>query len=343
MPRSSTDKGSGSRFLAVTIGEPAGIGPDIILAAWINRKKLKLPAFLVIGDAGLLARRAHVLGLPVTTAALRRGEYPSPLASALPVLAVDGSMTGDPAKPSREDAGLVIASIQTASEMALAGDIAGVVTCPISKSRLYEAGFAFPGHTEFLADLSARKTGQKVRPVMMIAGPQLRTIPVTIHIPLARVAEQLTTEAIVETGKIAARDLRRHFNIADPRLAICGLNPHAGEAGTLGREDIEIVEPAIRRLRAAGIAATGPHSADSMFHAEARRNYDAALCMYHDQALIPVKTLAFEESVNVTLGLPFIRTSPDHGTAFDIAGTGKADPASFCAALKMARQMADQA
>jgi 4-hydroxythreonine-4-phosphate dehydrogenase len=322
------------------MGEPAGIGPEIILRAWNERKERKLPPFLVVGDAALLARRAHALGLPVSTTALNRGDRPSPFASALPVVAISRPMKGEPAEPDAEDATGVIEMIETGCDMVMSGEAAGLVTCPIAKSLLYDAGFGFPGHTEFLADFAERRTGKKVRPVMMIAGPELRTIPVTIHIPLSKVAESLTRDLIVETVSVSDTDLRQRFGIEAPRFAVCGLNPHAGESGTLGREDIEIVAPAVHRLQSMGIDAAGPFSADTMFHRKARSGYDAAVCMYHDQALIPAKTLAFDEGVNVTLGLPFIRTSPDHGTAFDIAAQGKADPTSFCAALRMAEEMA---
>jgi 4-hydroxythreonine-4-phosphate dehydrogenase len=325
------------------MGEPAGIGPEIILRAWNERKERRLPPFLVIGDAALLASRALALGLPVSTVALNRGEYAPPLASALPVISIGKTLKGKPAEPNAEDAAGVVEMIETGCEMAMSGEAAGLITCPIAKSLLYESGFGFPGHTEFLAELAGRKSGEKFRPVMMIAGPELRTIPVTIHIPLTKVAESLTRDLIVETVSIAARDLRQRFGVESPRFAVCGLNPHAGENGTLGREEIEIVAPAIRQLQSMGIGASGPFPADTLFHRKVRGSYDAAVCMYHDQALIPAKTLAFDEGVNVTLGLPFIRTSPDHGTAFDIAAQGKADPSSFCAALRMAHEMARHA
>jgi 4-hydroxythreonine-4-phosphate dehydrogenase len=205
---------------------------------------------------------------------------------------------------------------------------------------LYEAGFAHPGHTEFLAQLAEQATAKRVRPVMMLWSPELAVVPVTIHIPLRAVMDTLTADLIVETGRIAARDTADRLGIAKPRLAVAGLNPHAGESGTLGNEDCDIVAPAVARLRAEGIDARGPLSADTMFHAAARETYDVALCMYHDQALIPIKTLAFDHGVNATLGLPFVRTSPDHGTAFDLAGTGRASPGSLVAALKLAARMA---
>ncbi len=324
----------------MTIGEPAGIGPDIILFAWAARKRLKLPPFFVIGDPSMLSRRALALGLAVKISAVEAGEMPGAFGGGLPVVSLSGAMRGEPGKPSGQDAPLVIEAIRAGVDAVFAGKAGALVTCPISKEALYGAGFSHPGHTEYLAELAHEKTGGKVLPVMMIASDELRTVPVTIHIALAKVPQALTTSLIVETARVTARDLAARFGIAKPRLAVAGLNPHAGEGGAMGREDIEIVAPAVAQLRAGGIDATGPLPADTMFHAKARAGYDAAICMYHDQALIPAKTLAFEDGVNVTLGLPFIRTSPDHGTAFALAGTGRADPSSFVAALKMARAMA---
>jgi len=326
--------------LAVTIGEPAGIGPDIIVKAWQDRKRLKLPPFVVIGDAALLTRRAIAMSLPLSTAAVEPGETLSPLASALPVIALSGQMRGEPASPLKDDAPLVIEAIRLGVEMVHEGKAAGIVTAPISKEALYAAGFDHPGHTEFLAVLAQEQWGAKATPVMMIASDLLRTVPVTIHVPLAQVPALLTTEKIVETGRVVATDLRTRFGITKPRLAVSGLNPHAGENGTLGKEDGGIITPAVRQLAAEGNDVRGPLPADTMFHEAARQTYDAAICMYHDQALVPAKALAFDSGVNVTLGLPFIRTSPDHGTAFDIAGTGRADVSSFVAALRMAAAMA---
>ena len=234
-----------------------------------------------------------------------------------------------------------MASIRRAVADVMAGAAAAVVTNPVAKNVLYNWGFAEPGHTEFLATLVQEATGKSLRPVMMLWSPELAVVPVTIHLPLREIFKQLSSELIVETGRIVARDLAARFKLAHPRLAIAGLNPHAGEAGTLGEEDRTIVAPAVARLVAEGIDARGPLPADSMFHERARASYDAALCMYHDQALIPIKTLAFDHAVNVTLGLPFVRTSPDHGTAFDIAGTGSADPTSLIAALRLAARLAD--
>jgi 4-hydroxythreonine-4-phosphate dehydrogenase len=252
-------------------------------------------------------------------------------------------MRGEPGKPYSGDAPLVVDAIRKGVGAVLSGRASAIVTCPISKETLYAAGFKYPGHTEFLAELAREHTGRTCLPVMMIASEALRTVPVTIHVPLRDVPSLLTRDLIVETARVTAHDLAKHFGIANPRLAVSGLNPHAGEGGTIGREEVEIIDPAIRQIQSEGINAFGPLSADTMFHAKARLTYDAAICMYHDQALIPAKTLAFENGVNVTLGLPFVRTSPDHGTAFSIAGTGSADPSSFVAALKLAHRLAKQA
>ncbi len=233
-----------------------------------------------------------------------------------------------------------MASIRRAVADVMAGSAAAIVTNPVAKNVLYNWGFAEPGHTEFLATLVNETTGKSLRPVMMLWSPELAVVPVTIHLPLKEIFQQLSVELVVDTGRIVARDLAKRFGLAHPRLAIAGLNPHAGEAGTLGEEDGAIVAPAVARLVADGIDARGPLPADSLFHEQARATYDVALCMYHDQALIPIKTLAFDHAVNVTLGLPFVRTSPDHGTAFDIAGTGRADPTSLVAALRLAARLA---
>jgi 4-hydroxythreonine-4-phosphate dehydrogenase len=260
-------------------------------------------------------------------------------ADALPVLPVAANIDVVAGEPHMATAKGTIAAIETAVSLSMSGKATAVVTNPIAKSVLYEAGFGFPGHTEFLADLAARATGKPVMPVMMLAGPKLRAIPVTIHIPLKDVPAALTTELIVETCRVTHADLRARFGIAQPRLAVAGLNPHAGENGALGKEDDAVVLPAIQILRAQGIDAIGPLPADTMFHEDARRRYDVAICMYHDQALIPAKALGFDDSVNVTLGLPFVRTSPDHGTAFGIAGKGIAKETSLVAALKLASEI----
>jgi 4-hydroxythreonine-4-phosphate dehydrogenase len=325
--------------LALTLGEPAGIGPDITLAAWSRRVELALPPFYVIGDPGFLERLARRLGLAVPIEALAPRDAAEAFARALPVVALDLAVTAEPGRPDSSSAPVAIASIKRAAADTIAGKAAAIVTNPVAKSVLYRDGFSDPGHTEYLARLAHAMTGSTARAVMMLWSPELAVVPVTIHLPLREVPARLTTDLVVETGRIVAGDLRSRFAIARPRLAIAGLNPHAGEEGTLGDEDIAIVAPAVARLRADGIDVAGPLPADSMFHAAARANYDVALCMYHDQALVPIKTLAFDHAVNVTLGLPFVRTSPDHGTAFDIAGSGRADPSSLIAALRLAARI----
>lgn len=325
--------------LALSQGDPAGIGPDIALAAWRRRDELDLPAFLYIGDPAVLHARAKLLGIDT---ALEETDCAGALAAftrALPVFPVPSGGDVTAGNPDHRTASGTITAIETAVRLGITGEAAAVVTNPIAKAVLYGAGFGFPGHTEFLAALAERATGKQVRPVMMLAGPKLRAIPVTIHIPLKDVPSALTSDLIAETCRIAAHDLAARFGIPAPRLAVAGLNPHAGEGGALGREDDAVVRPAVDRLRMEGIDAFGPLPADTMFHDEARQRYDVAICMYHDQALIPAKALGFDDSVNVTLGLPFIRTSPDHGTAFPIAGKGLAREQSLVAALKLAAEL----
>jgi 4-hydroxythreonine-4-phosphate dehydrogenase len=326
--------------LALTLGEPAGIGPDLALAIWHRRAELDIPRFYVVGDPKFLARRAARLGLQVPVAAVTPKEAASAFASALPVVALGIDVGTEPGRPDQASAPAAIASIRRAVADVLAGLAAAIVTNPVAKNILYNSGFAEPGHTEFLSVLLREATGKTQKPVMMLWSPELAVVPVTIHLPLREVFGQLSTGLIVETGRIVARDLAGRFRIARPRLVIAGLNPHAGEEGTLGEEDHTIVAPAVAQLAAEGIHVRGPLPADSLFNERARASYDAALCMYHDQALIPIKTLAFDHAVNVTLGLPFVRTSPDHGTAFDIAGTGTADPTSLVAALRLAARLA---
>jgi 4-hydroxythreonine-4-phosphate dehydrogenase len=326
--------------LALTVGEPAGIGPDIALAAWSRRAELNLPPFYILADPVHLQRRAEKLGLDVAVETATPATAAAIFSRALPVVALGMTATAEPGKPDNTSAPIAIASIDRAVADVLAGRAAAVVTNPVAKSVLYKAGFADPGHTEYLARLSFEATGDPAWPVMMLWAPEVAVVPVTIHIPFKDVPQHLTRDLIFETGRVVARDLVDRFGIARPRLAVAGLNPHAGEDGTLGKEDSLIVKPAIERLLADGIDARGPLPADTMFHEAARKTYDVALCMYHDQALIPIKTLAFDHGVNTTLGLPFVRTSPDHGTAFDIAGTGKADPSSLVAALKLAARLA---
>ncbi len=325
--------------LALSIGEPAGIGPDLTLQIFAARAANRVPPFLLIGDPALMSARAKLLGIDIKIAECSARDVARVFAGSLPVFPLGISSNAAPGKPDATSAPLAKAAIERAVVMVQSGECTAVVTNPIAKSVMTAAGFPFPGHTEYLAHLAA-KSGPAPRPVMMIWSEELAVVPVTIHVPLAEVPHLLSIDLIVETARIAARDLRLRFGIAKPRLAVCGLNPHAGEAGTIGREDEMVVKPAIERLRAEGIDAGGPYPADTLFHAGARKNYDAALGMYHDQVLAPVKTLAFDRAVNVTLGLPFVRTSPDHGTAFDLAGTGRGNPASLLAALNLAQRLA---
>jgi 4-hydroxythreonine-4-phosphate dehydrogenase len=327
------------RPLALTLGEPAGIGPDLAIALWRHRVELDLPPFYIIADREFLARRARHLGAPIPLADGVPREAEAIFPTALPVVDVGVNVTAAPGRPDASSAPAAIAAIRLGVRHVLAGDAGAIVTNPVAKNVLYRSGFPEPGHTEYLARLAAEATGKPLRPVMMLWSPELAVVPVTIHLPLAQVPGALDTELIVETGRITARDLARRFAIANPRLAVAGLNPHAGEDGAMGAEDFAIVRPAVERLKQDGIAARGPIPADTMFHPGARATYDVALCMYHDQALIPIKTLAFDHAVNVTLGLPFVRTSPDHGTAFDIAGTGRADPSSLIAAMRLAARL----
>jgi 4-hydroxythreonine-4-phosphate dehydrogenase len=329
--------------LALTIGEPAGIGPDLTITVWRRRVELDVPAFYLVGDADFLRRRARSLGFDLPLAEVAPEQANAAFEHALPVVPLDLPVTAAPGKPDASSAPAAIASIRRAAGDVMAGRAAAMVTNPIAKNVLYRSGFAEPGHTEFLAKLAQEATAKPVRPVMMLWSAELAVVPVTIHLPLREVVARLTTDLVLETGRIAARDLTARFGIARPRIAVAGLNPHAGEDGALGDEDRTVVAPAVKRLQAEGIDAVGPLPADTMFHARARARYDVALCMYHDQALIPIKTLAFERAVNVTLGLPFVRTSPDHGTAFDIAGTGRADPSSLLAALALAARLAANA
>lgn len=317
--------------LALTLGDPDGIGPEIALKAWAALRDGDI-RFAITADPGRLQAAADLLDLPRPERVADFTEAARVFQDAPPVIALEPSATAPEA---------ALASINAAVRAALSGEAGGVVTCPISKSRLYEEGFAFPGHTEYLAHLTAETTMEGARgPVMMLAGGGLRTALVSIHVSLKSAIDSLNVEAIIHTGQVTAEALRRDFAIAHPRLAVAGLNPHAGENGALGVEEIEIVAPAVERLRKAGIDVLGPMPPDTMFHAEARAGYDAAICLYHDQGLIPVKTLDFHGGVNITLGLPIVRTSPDHGTAFDIAGKGVARPDSLIAALRLAADLA---
>ena len=321
--------------IALTLGDPAGIGPEIIVKAWRELRDSG-PRFFVVGDARSLAS-APTATPGIAQAISSPDGVDAVFAHAIPVLDLPLRSAVVAGRPSASAAPEIIRWIERAVGLALSGTVSGIVTAPIAKAPLYEAGFKFPGHTEFLGDLTAAaKLGGERGPVMMLASADLRVALVTVHEPIARVASRLSIEAIVRTGVVTAQALTRDFGIAAPRLAVAGLNPHAGEDGAIGREEIEIVEPAVRALQALGIAAHGPLPADTLFHAEARAKSDAVICLYHDQALIPIKMLDFWGGVNVTLGLPIVRTSPDHGTAFDIAGRGLARADSLVAALRMA-------
>jgi 4-hydroxythreonine-4-phosphate dehydrogenase len=329
--------------LALTLGEPAGIGPDITFAAWRRRRELNLPPFYLLGDPKFLTRRAARIAPDVVLTVVEPARAAAAFVTALPVVDLGVEVTAEPGRPDQSSAPAALAAIRRAVADVNAGAACAVVTNPVAKNVLYRSGFSEPGHTEYLAKLAEEATGVAAQPVMMLWSPELAVVPITIHLPLRDVIGKLTTDLVLTTGRIAAHDLRERFGIAHPRLAVAGLNPHAGEDGALGEEDRAIIAPAIAQLKAEGIDARGPLPADSMFHQAARESYDVALAMYHDQALIPIKTLAFDHAVNVTLGLPFVRTSPDHGTAFDIAGTGRADPGSLIAAIKLAARISAKA
>ncbi len=331
---------AGALPLAVTMGDPAGIGFDITIAA--VAAEADLPAFVLLADPNAVGARCKDLGVTVEvreiSAFAQAVSYRRGLLNVLPVPLAAPAEAG---KPDARNAPAIIGSIERAVDLVMHGEALAVVTNPIAKFVLTGAGFPHPGHTEFLAELARRHRPERVwQPVMMLASDEIRVVPLTIHIPLAAVPSALSQAHLIATVRIVANDLRRVLGGREPRIAIAGLNPHAGESGTIGREEVEIIAPAIAAMKAEGLAVTGPHSADTMFHAEARAGYDVAIAMYHDQALIPIKTLAFDTGVNVTLGLPFVRTSPDHGTAFDIAGSGRARPSSFVAAMRMAATMA---
>ena len=326
--------------IVLTIGEPGGIGPDITAQAWLALRENREAAFFVLGDSGFLRDRfaSNHGTVPIKNIATP-AEAGVVFAGALPVIDMPFTVKPEIGRFSPKTAHTVIASIDKAVEFALAGEVVAVVTNPIQKEALYAAGFNHQGHTDYLAHL-AQSRGHDAEPVMMLCAEGLRAIPITVHIALSEVPKQLTADLIIRQARVVAHDLRQRFGIAMPRLAFTGLNPHAGENGAMGKEEQTIIAPALAVLRAEGFAVLGPLPADTAFHAEARFQYDAILCMYHDQALIPVKTLDFHGGVNCTLGLPFIRTSPDHGTALSLAGTGTANPRSLIAAITLAGQIA---
>nr|WP_298897554.1 4-hydroxythreonine-4-phosphate dehydrogenase PdxA [uncultured Altererythrobacter sp.] len=325
--------------LAISLGDPSGIGPEIIVRAWRQRAEAGLEPFAVIGGGEVLRAAAELLAVDCPIAQIGSlSQASSVFDSALPVLG-DQDGTYHPGAPNTEGAKLALSSLEQATKLAVDGMASAVVTAPIAKKLLEEVGFQHPGQTEFLAAACGLPDNASV---MMLAGPSLRTVPLTVHCPLADVAGLISTGLIATRGRIVAAALKRDFGIENPRIAVTGLNPHAGEDGKFGSEDRDIIAPAVAQLVAEGIAATGPHPADALFSPHSRSGFDAALCMYHDQALIPVKALDFDQGVNVTLGLPIIRTSPDHGTAFDIAGKGIADPGAMIAAIRMAGEMAQR-
>ena len=321
--------------LVVSMGDPAGIGPEIIAKAWASRAAHDLPAFVAVGDPRALA--------PVWDGPVRivdsLSDAADAFADALPVLQIDGAGDVVPGKPDIDGARCSFNALEMSVGLARSGGARALVTGPVSKAQLYSVGFTHPGQTEFIAERCGI-SGENA--VMMLAGPGLRVVPITVHVPLAEVPGLLSVELVLAKARSTVRGLQRNFGIAAPRIAFAGLNPHAGEGGALGREEIDILDPAIAQLRSEGIDAVGPLAADTMFHARARAGYDAALCCYHDQALVPLKTLFFDDGVNMTLGLPIVRTSPDHGTAFGIAGQGRAEPGAMIAAIRMAAEAADR-
>lgn len=323
--------------LAVSLGDPAGIGPEIIVASWARRAEASLVPFFAVGGADLLAAAAKARGLACPIVAIDDpADAERAFAEGLPVLG-QADCGYHPGSPDEQGAALALESLAGATRLVLLGRAGALVTAPVAKAQLAKVGFEFPGQTEFLAFACGVPADNAV---MMLAGPSLRTVPLTVHCSLAEVSARLSTDLICAKARTVDAALRRDFGIAEPRIAICGLNPHAGEGGKFGSEERTVIEPAISRLHAEGLSVTGPHPADALFTPRARATYDLAIAMYHDQALIPIKALDFDEGVNVTLGLPIVRTSPDHGTAFDIAGKGIANPGAMIAAIRMAGEMA---
>jgi 4-hydroxythreonine-4-phosphate dehydrogenase len=335
----ATRKTAPPSLIALTMGDPAGIGPDLTLEAWRQKVDGSSAPFVAIGDPDLFNQRARLLGLgvPVCTVS-SAADAPGIFPGALPVLPIRLVRPAQPGQPDPRAAPAVLSAIEKGVDLVMGGDAAALVTNPINKALLYDAGFSHAGHTEFLGEL-AQARGAEAYPVMMLVCDEFRVVPATVHIPLKDVPNALSQERLVRVAQVTANALKSRFGIPRPRLAVTGLNPHAGEDGALGREEIEIIQPALRELAASGVETTGPHPADTIFQERLRARYDAVITMYHDQALIPVKTLAFDRAVNVTLGLPFVRTSPDHGTAYDLAGTGRANPSSLITALRLAGQL----
>ncbi len=315
--------------LAISLGDPAGIGPEIVSKAWVARDIQALPPFFAVGD-------------PRSIESVWRGpmvrisdpdQANDAFKTALPIISVEDAGGITPGQPNLEGARCALDALEMAVGLARSNTAGGIVTGPVSKRQLYDVGFTHPGQTEFIAERCGLLSDNVV---MMLAGPTLRVVPATVHVPLCEVPQLLSIELLVAKARTTAKGLQRNFGIATPRIAFAALNPHAGEDGAIGREEIDIIRPAVDVLLAEGMDVFGPISPDALFHKRARAGYDAVICMYHDQALIPIKALHFDEGVNMTLGLPIVRTSPDHGTAFDIAGTGQAEPGPMIAAIKMA-------
>ncbi|WP_407965062.1 4-hydroxythreonine-4-phosphate dehydrogenase PdxA [Bartonella sp. C271] len=325
--------------LIVSSGDPAGIGPEIVIKTWNMRNIRQIPPFVLLADPEIIRSRAHFLQLNIDIKSVSTHNVVESFPISLPIIPLKNRQSDQLGLSSPDNAAGIIESIERSVQLIQSGHGRALITCPIAKKSLYDFGFNFPGHTEFLAYLAQKFSNQQYHPVMMLAGPQLKTVPITIHIPLNKVSSSLTCNLIIKTALITENDLKTRFAMNSPRLAIAALNPHAGENGAIGKEEKKIIIPAIEYLKKKGLNIIGPLSPDIMFHERIRKTYDVALCMYHDQALIPVKTLDFDTTVNVTLGLPFIRTSPDHGTAFDIAHKGIASPESFISALKLADQL----
>jgi 4-hydroxythreonine-4-phosphate dehydrogenase len=328
----------GAAPIAISMGEPAGIGPDLILRLYTQRAELELPPFVVFGNLGFLAARARRLGLDINFTTPGQGDATADFPVALPVMHVEGLVPDKPGDPSPLSGKVVMESISRAVSETLAGHCRALVTAPIHKAALYAAGFKYPGHTEYLAALCGNG-GVAPLPAMMLAHEDLRVVPLTIHVPLRQVAQMITPRLVRDIVRVVEHNLRTRFGIEAPRLALTGLNPHAGESGTIGTEERDIFIPAVNDLRHDGIDITGPLAADTLFYLPNWRKYDAVIAAYHDQALIPIKTVAFDEAVNVTLGLPIVRVSPDHGTAFDLAGSGGGSANSMLAALRLADRL----
>ncbi|WP_455477450.1 4-hydroxythreonine-4-phosphate dehydrogenase PdxA [Bartonella sp. B41] len=326
--------------IIVTGGDPAGIGYEIAIKAWSLRNVRQIPPFAILADPDVICSRARFLKIDIKIESVFKNDIVKNFQIALPVIPLRNRQSDQLGFPSLKNAAGIIEAIERGVQLIQNKHAGALVTCPISKKSLSDAGFGFLGHTEFLANLAYQNSTKRYHPVMMLSGPQLKTVPITVHVPFNDVPLHLTHQLIVQTALIVENDLKTRFKITSPRLAVAGLNPHAGEEGAIGKEDIEIITPAIEYLKKKNLNIVGPLPSDTMFHEQARKTYDVALCMYHDQALIPIKTLDFATTVNITLGLPFIRTSPDHGTAFDIAAKGIASPESFISALKLANQLA---